>query len=94
MANAQRLPEGWTPVDAAGAAAIAKEIAAEVCPEHPLYGLLRSPLARSSAKDEVLFALEGDRVASIHLTWSGRQETAPWPVHTIYESTDRWLASR
>ncbi|MCX4986040.1 hypothetical protein [Streptomyces sp. NBC_00572] len=51
---------------------------------HPLHGVKASAVARCGGCDDVLFSV-ADRSflwAVVHLTWTGREERAPWPMTT------------
>lgn len=67
------------------------ELARELCPEHLLYGLEASALARRWRRDDILFRLGDGRFAQVHLTH--RLETDPqWPSTDIYPSFEAWKA--
>lgn len=74
--------------DDAGAAhvrAIEVELRAEVPEDHPLHDLGCRVVARASAQDDVV-VVAGDVVALVHLTWSGHQESPPWPLTEFADS--------
>jgi hypothetical protein len=63
----------------------------EVGPGHPLFGLPTRLLARGDGDDALFALLDGTgRVASVHLTWSSRQERPPWPATAVYPSLEAW----
>jgi hypothetical protein len=69
------------------------ELEREVGPGHPLAGVRVVAVARRDDRDDVLFLLPeaGERLARVHLTWSGRRETDPrWPHTLFYEGWDDW----
>jgi hypothetical protein len=63
----------------------------EICQRHALHGESVRLIARRADTDDVLFALDDDRVAEVHLRW--RQGTEPdprWPDTRIFASLDQW----
>jgi hypothetical protein len=63
------LPAGWeAPVNPQ---ALEKELAAELAPDHSLYGYTSRAIAQSSESDEAVFAFSGDKefMAIVALTW-------------------------
>jgi len=72
------------------AVAFVCEAQTELSPGHPLHGTKLTALAHSTRADDALFQLEDGRVVDLHLTWSGRQEQAPWPRHRVYASLEEW----
>ena len=80
----------WEQLPPDRAAAFEAEIQRELSPEHQLHGVTLSALACSHRADDVLFRLEDDRVVDVHLTWSRKTESPPWPSHDIYPSLDAW----
>jgi hypothetical protein len=63
------------------------ELELEVAPGHPLHGRSWHVVARALPQDDVLVA-SGDGVAVVHLTWSGRVESPPWPTTTFLSSAE------
>jgi hypothetical protein len=57
---------------------------------HPLHGITFSALACSQRADDVLFQLDDDRVVNVHLTWSRKTESPPFPSHDIFPNLDAW----
>ena len=82
--------EPWEPLSPDRANEFSSELNRELTTEHPLYGLSMTPLAHSTAADDVLFAMDNEEVALVHLTWSGRPETPPWPRHRRYPTMELW----
>ncbi len=85
----------WQPIDSPPeAAAFAAELQAELAPDHYLYGLPVRAIARRADRDDVLFALEdgSGRVAWVHLTWALRPERLPWPMATMHDDFEAWMA--
>ncbi|MDR2322278.1 MAG: hypothetical protein LBE60_11600 [Microbacterium sp.] len=60
------------------AAALAGELRREIGRKHPLVGARWTVVAEAASQDEVL-AVAGDQVVLVHLTWSGKKESPPWP---------------
>jgi hypothetical protein len=66
------------------------ELRKELGPGHSLYGRKVSAIAMS--EDDILFALIDDsKVAEVHLTWVGHQESPPWPIATEFRCLTEWL---
>ena len=82
--------EPWEQLPPDRAAALEAELQRELSPGHPLHGVTLSALACSHRADDVLFRLDDDRVADVHLTLSRKTERPPWPSHDIYPSLDAW----
>jgi hypothetical protein len=82
--------EPWVAVAPDRATAFEAEIQRELSAEHPLHGVTLSALACSHRADDVLFRMDDGRVVDVHLTWSRRTESPPWPSHDIYPNLDAW----
>jgi hypothetical protein len=76
------LPEPWTEPDTQRAQALERELQREISPGHPLAGCQPRAIAACTGCDNVLFALDNDTWALVHLTWTGTVETPPWPRTT------------
>lgn len=61
------------------AAALHAELMRELAPGHVLHGVDLHVLARAIPQDEAVVETGDGRVALVHLSWSGRPETPPWP---------------
>jgi hypothetical protein len=87
-------PAGWwAPLDQ-HAAGFESELRREVSPGHILSELPVRALGKRERDDNVAFAIDGDeRVAVVHLTWSGRPEPPPWPTTTVHESLSAFRAA-
>jgi hypothetical protein len=59
--------------------AMAAELDRELAPGHPLHGQPAQALAKCGHCDSVLFALPGDGLAIVHLTWTRKSESPPFP---------------
>ena len=73
------LPEPWFRPDVKQARAVEAEATLEVGPGHELCGRTFRAIACCSGCDRVVFLLDDETRAIVHLTWAGRQEAAPWP---------------
>jgi hypothetical protein len=76
------------------ASVVASELTREIAPGHALHGVLLTPWLKCGACDDVLIRLDGDqaqtgrvpyRAAVVHLTWSRRAETPPWPTAAVFD---------
>ena len=65
----------WWRVPSVNEVEILKELDIELNKNHNLYKKVKSALAKCDAKDDVLFLLNDDSYAIIHLTWSGKKES-------------------
>ncbi|UFZ05032.1 hypothetical protein LQG66_01550 [Bradyrhizobium ontarionense] len=90
-----QLPEPWYwMTDDRLRATFEEELTREVGPNHALANLSLRIVARRDDCDDVLVALDGGRVAQVHLTWTRRREFGPrWPEAVIYDSMDDWRNS-
>ena len=90
--------EPWYPIDEFGAergvemaAALEAQLRREISPRHLLAAETVRAIARRQDMDTVLFALDGGRVAEVHLTWSRCTEIDPrWPGCAIFGSLEEW----
>ncbi|MBK9159031.1 MAG: hypothetical protein WAV45_01515 [Propionibacteriaceae bacterium] len=55
------------------------ELAREIGPSHPLANRDWTVVAEGIPQDDVVIT-HGERVALVHLTWSGHAEPSPWPA--------------
>ena len=70
------------------AATFENELKRELAPEHPLYSY-RNELqawAKRADNDDVFFCGPYHPLVLVHLTWSKREESPPWPGSTPYAS--------
>ena len=88
--------EPWRPEGETSRAreSLKRQLAKEVCPGHPMYGLPVELIARGDG-DDCLFAIldETNRVAVVHLVWQGPQKP-PWPHTEIYNNLEEWRLER
>ncbi|MEC3957626.1 hypothetical protein VMT65_31650 [Nocardia sp. CDC153] len=75
--------------------AVERELAAELSPDHQLFGHRAAVVGQSESTDDILLLLEGRIWALVHLTWRGSPERPPWPrvktydsVHAVQEALD------
>ena len=64
---------------------LARELASEPKPGHPLFGQAWTIVARARPRDEVVVTTDSD-VYLVHLTWAGVREQPPWPSTTAFKS--------
>lgn len=58
-------------------AALQHELYLELSEKHPLFGKNATTVARRIDNDDVLFKLDGEQYAVVHLTWSSKKERYP-----------------
>ncbi len=86
------LPESWIAFSTPESVKFSAELARELCPQHPLFGLVAQALAKKKGRDDFLFAIEGTDAPYyvVHLTW--RKEHSPlWPAATSFASKEDFL---
>jgi hypothetical protein len=73
--------------------ALEAELTRELKPGHPLFGLWAAAIGRRHDQDDVVFELldGSNRIAEVHLTWSGNNEKPPWPGTTLFENFPAWV---
>jgi hypothetical protein len=81
----------WEPTDG-----FHYELAREVAPGHPLFGVRAVAVARRCDSDDVLFLLNGvdALLAVVHLTWSGHEEPPPFPETELFADWDQFTQGR
>lgn len=85
----------WQAISGHGREAYEYELAQEVTPGHPLYGIKVRAVGRLCHGDDVLFELidHPAPLAVVHLTFVGRPEVEPrWPTVVFYSDLDHWVA--
>lgn len=82
----------WMPVPESSAEVITAELDRELAPSHPLSGRGARVVARRCDKHDVLCTVADDPecVALVHLSWSGKRESPPWPMTTFFSSAEHW----
>jgi GNAT superfamily N-acetyltransferase len=94
MTSEMVLPDPWVDLRGGGdfeqkqRDALTRELVTELDSAHPLHGHAFTVVARSEADDDVLVALPSGGWAVVHLTWSGKTESPPWPATTFYSTFD------
>jgi hypothetical protein len=82
----------WIPVEGEERRrALDAELRRELTPGHALFDQPATAIGGRTDRDDVLFATSDDRLAEVHLTWSGRAENAPLPTATVYISATEWI---
>ena len=84
----------WQKITVAHRDAYELELRTELCPQHPLYKVKATAIARTCNGDDILFYLPGHHypLAVVHLTFTGRLEPNPlWPTVRFYESLEAWV---
>lgn len=69
------------------------ELRREVSDRHSLSNRQAVAIARRSDTDDVLFLLDEDQVAEVHLTWS-KENSAEFPWTTLCGRIQDWLKQR
>ncbi len=64
------------------------ELLREVSPGHTLHGLDLRVVGRAIPQDEVIVETADERVALVHMTWSGHADSPPWPMTTFLDSAE------
>lgn len=80
-----KLPEPWywTEQDLTG------QLEREISKNHILYGRTTKTLAKRQDNDEVLFHVDNEKFAVVHLTWSSQQQTDNhWPKTQLFDTWD------
>ena len=75
--------------------ALIAELSREMREDGVLYKVEVKALAMRCDSDDVLFALDdgSQRVAVVHLTWSGKQDSNKgWPQTEVFDSLDSWIS--
>jgi hypothetical protein len=68
--------------------ALTRELVTELGSANPLHGQALTVVARSDANDDVLVALSSGGWVVVHLTWSRKVESPPWPSTTYYSTIE------
>ena len=92
MPDAEALPQSWIPVDTRTSDSLVAELQRELSTRHVLFGHRVRAIARSGARDDVLFESLEDAptVFVVHLTW--KPETEPdWPFTTRFHSRRQFV---
>jgi hypothetical protein len=83
--------EAWRTVTAEEADRLIAELQREIGAGHVLAGRRATVVRRCSGCDDVIYRVEDEAFAVVHLTWIGREERQPWPRTVILRrSPGRW----
>ena len=91
MHDALELPEPWCRPTDERAQALRREALLEIGLGHQLAGRRLTTLAVCEGCDDVLFRLDDGSFAIVHLTWTSRQESSPWPTTRRMASVPKLL---
>ena len=69
----------WSRLEARQAQAFEREAKREIAPGHDLHGLDLRAVAKCEGCDDVVFRASDEAFAMVHLTWSRKLESPPWP---------------
>ncbi|WP_460627718.1 hypothetical protein [Intrasporangium mesophilum] len=69
-------------MDGDRARALEDEAATEVAPGHELHGLALTAVAKCEGCDSVVYRASDGTFAIVHLSWTRKSETPPWPRTT------------
>jgi hypothetical protein len=73
-------PRPWLRLAPERAAQLAREAIAEIGPGHELHGHALVAVAACGSCDDVLFRVDDESWAIVHLTWTAKKpDTPPWP---------------
>ncbi len=82
------LPETWLATDSQDSLGhrLCEELMSEVGPGHPLFGHRVEPLAKCGHCDDAIFRVDDGTWARVHLSWTGKPDTPPWPTTARFGS--------
>ena len=88
MKSEIKWKEPWKPLEKSNPQLV-RELEKELNPKHPLFGKKATPIALGWDGEDILFKLEGDeKLALVHLTWSGKTEPIGFPHTTLFKNWD------
>lgn len=90
-------PGSWVAIsDEHQAHSLAQELLRELSFGHPLACTPLTVIGRCGACDDIVVSIDDStmRVAVVHLTWSSKFETPPWPSTIFFESLDSFFSER
>jgi hypothetical protein len=70
-----------------------REAVAEIVPDNDLASHHLVPVSTCSGRDDEVLQVDDGTFATVHLTWTGRQEPTPWPTCRRFETTRALLAA-
>ena len=91
------LLDPWEEISSDHGRVIDSELQCELSPEHVLYGIEAKAIARSRARDDVLFELVGHKypLAHVHLTWSQKRlQDSRWPKTQFFANWEDWVQEK
>lgn len=91
------LLEPWWECSIDESTAMTAQLQRELSPEHPLYGVTAKAVARTGARDDVLFELTGHEspLAHVHLTWSKTPlHSSRYPKTQFFATWEDWVAKK
>ncbi|MEO8797939.1 MAG: hypothetical protein ABI551_08650 [Polyangiaceae bacterium] len=80
----------WHAVDGDRRTHLEAALALEIKPGHVLAGRAIHVLAARQDCDDVLCEIGEGSCAIVHMTWSGKAESAPFPSTRVFASFDEW----
>jgi len=80
--NSDDFRAPWFRLDGEGGRAFEREVAIEIARGHELHGLALTAVAKCEGCDSVVFRASDGTFAIVHLTWTRKPETPPWPGTT------------
>ena len=72
----------WLQVDGDATRAFEDEAATEIASGHELHGLTLTAIAKCEGCDSVVYRASDGTFAIVHLSWTRKSETPPWPRTT------------
>lgn len=79
------LPEPWYWTEQN----LASQLEKEINKNHILYGKTTKTLARRQDNDDVLFLIDNEKFAVVHLTWASQQHADNrWPTTELFDDWD------
>jgi hypothetical protein len=83
--KSKELPEPWywTEQD------LTDQLEREIGKTHVLHGKTTKTLARRQDNDDVLFLVDNEKFAVVHLTWASQRQTDNrWPTTQLFDNWD------
>ena len=77
--SSEDFREPWLRLEVRQAQAFEREAEQEIAPDHDLHGLGLSAVAKCEGCDDVVIRASDETFAMVHLTWSRKPESPPWP---------------
>lgn len=80
--TSSEFPEPWLRLGGDTAGDVEDEAATEIAAGHQSHGLALTAVARCEGSDSVVLRASDGTFAMIHLSWTRKPETPPWPRTT------------